>query len=89
MTYMLISGAITDRCLNTIVAVNESKHELEKYAQNYVEQNPGAKLHIFRWEIGFESKPAVTTERLWHSGFVPSEPIEIPTAETLNHDTAL
>jgi hypothetical protein len=86
MTYMLISGAITDRCLNTIVAVSESKYGLEKYAQEYVEQNPGTQLHIFSWEVGFESKPAVTTERLWHSGFVPSESIEIPTAEALNND---
>lgn len=82
MTYMLISGTITDNCVNSIMAVSENKYELEKYAKSYVEQNPGIQLHIFKWESGLESKPAVTVERLWHSGYVPPEPIETPPVET-------
>lgn len=70
MTYMLISGAITDKCLNTILAVSDIYSDLEEYAQKYVGANPGTQVHLFAWRAGFESKPSVTTERLWHSGYV-------------------
>ena len=87
MTYILISGAITDECLNTIVSVSENKYELENYAKKYVEQNPGTQVHIFGWEIGYESKPTVTTGRLWHSGYLPPKPAETPTVQDVNHDS--
>lgn len=78
MTYMLISGVITDKCLNTILAIDGSRYGLEEKAQKYVEDNPGTQVHIFQWCSGFESKPAVTIERLWHSDYVEPSMEAIP-----------
>lgn len=80
MPYILVSGAITPQCGNSVVKVSNSRYDLEDYAQKYAQDNPGTVVHIFSWASGFKSEPSVTTERLWDSGYVqppmPEEPAQ-------------
>lgn len=77
MAYILVSGAITPQCGNSVVKVSNSRFDLEEYAEKYVQDNPGTQLHIFSWVSGYQSKPSVSTDRLWDSGYVqPSMPEE-------------
>lgn len=80
MVYILVSGAIIPQCGNSVVKVSESRYDLEDYAEAYAKVSPGIELHIFSWVSGFKSKPSVTIERLWNSGYVqppmPKEPTE-------------
>lgn len=79
MVYILISGAINPQCGNSVIKTSQSRYDLEDYAEKYIEDNPGIQVHVFEWRSGFASKPSVTTERLWHSGYVqppmPEEPV--------------
>ena len=79
MAYILVSGAITPQCGNSVIKVSESRYDLEDYAEKYVQGNPGTQVHIFSWASGYQSTPSVTTERLWDSGYVqppmPEEPL--------------
>lgn len=83
MPYILVSGAITPQCGNSVVKVSESRYDLEDYAEKYVQDNPGTQVHIFSWVHGYQSKPSVTIERLWDSGYVQPPMPEEPT-ETVN-----
>ena len=84
MAYMLISGKLTEECLNTVLSIDENKHKLEEFAQRYVIANPGTVVHIFNWVSGYQSEPSVSIERLWSSGYVqPPLPEEDPVPETL------
>ena len=76
MAYILVSGAITPQCGNSVVKVSESRYDLEEYAEEYVTDNPGTQVHIFSWVTGYQSEPSVTTERLWDSGYVQPPPPE-------------
>lgn len=84
MAYILVSGAITPQCCNSVIKVSNSQYVLEDYAEDYAKVNPGIELHIFSWVSGFKSEPSVTTERLWDSGYVePPMPEEDLVPETL------
>jgi hypothetical protein len=84
MPYILIGGAITPQCGNSVIKASESRYDLEEYAEKYVQDNPGTEVHIFSWASGYQSKISVTTERLWDSGYVePPPPEEDPVPETL------
>lgn len=72
MSYLLISGALTDECLNSILKISDSRELLKQYAEKYVAANPNTQLHIFSWELGFESKSEVRVDRLWGSGYSPA-----------------
>ena len=80
MPYSLVSGAITPQCGNSVVKTSESRYDLEEYAEKYVQDNLGTQVHIFDWVTGYQSKPSVSTDRLWDSGYVqpsmPKEPTE-------------
>ena len=79
MLYMLISGKLDKECLNTILSIDVDRYALEDFAQRYVTDNPGTVVHIFEWVHGYQSKPSVSTERLWSSGYVQPPTLEEPT----------
>ena len=84
MAYILVSGAITPQCGNSVVKVSNSRYVLEDYAEDYAKVNPGIELHIFSWVSGFKSEPSVTVQTLYRSGYVePPPPEEEPVPETL------
>lgn len=84
MPYILIGGAITPQCGNSVIKASESHYDLGEYAEKYVQDNPGTQVHIFFWVTGYQSKISVTTEQLWDSGYVESPlPEEDPVPETL------
>lgn len=72
--YVAISGSINNLAYMTILRIDSSKHLLDEYIKNYAEKNPGAEVNIFRWEVGYASKPTVEVERLWSANY--TEPVD-------------